>query len=345
MVRHLFTSKRKKKKTGKLWNPTSSHFPNFKFTWFLLSRSFRSLQRPGQLSFALPKLIASGFRVGSTRNQLPLTWWGLQVSHQLSLLQVATTFFSGCPTASVGHRLWVSAPHSVSGGQEGKEEPSSVPGDPSASLGIRKWAHQSGRWEGTVLRQPQQDCYPPSATLAGWGHMGDSPACRYLWVTKRDPRQPFWPFLSCSSSNSRSHGLLFLSAPCTIAVPIPETRNACSCLHIWSGPAWLQFKNLHVGPIPLLDKEILLTGGLICMSLPRMPTPLPDVSQTRGEERAGERWCFGNKQRDVCICYLKFFALCFISRNTTRYKVTNFYLALRENCHLIFREFKQIHAD
>lgn len=58
-------------------------------------------------------------------------------------------------------------------------------------------------------------------------------------------------------------------------------------MHIWPGEVWLQFKNLHVGPIPLLDKEILLTGGLICMSLPRMPTQLTDVSQTRGEERGG----------------------------------------------------------
>lgn len=77
--------------------------------------------------------------------------------------------------------------------------------------------------------------------------------------------------------------------PRAIAAPIPKTRNTCSRVHIWPGQVWLQFKNLHVGPIPLLDKEILLTGGLICMSLPRMPTRLTDVSQTRGEERGGEK--------------------------------------------------------
>lgn len=79
----------------------------------------------------------------------------------------------------------------------------------------------------------------------------------------------------------------FSPPPWAMARQIPQTRNTCSCLHIWTGQAWLQFRNLHVGPIPLLDKEILLTGGLICMSLPTMPTQFTDVAQTLsgGEDR------------------------------------------------------------
>lgn len=74
----------------------------------------------------------------------------------------------------------------------------------------------------------------------------------------------------------------FLPSPRAMAALVPTTRSTCSRLHIWPGRAWLQFENLHVGPIPLWDKEILLTGGLICMSFPRTPPRLTDVSQTWG---------------------------------------------------------------
>lgn len=101
----------------------------------------------------------------------------------------------------------------------------------------------------------------------------------------------------------QSHGALSpptTPGPWAIAAPTPKTRNTCSRLHIWPGEACLQFKNLHVGPIPLLDKEILLTGGLICMSLPRMPPQLTDVSQAWGEKRVGEKAMLW-KQTERCV--------------------------------------------
>ena len=162
--------------------------------------------------------------------------------------------------------------------------------------------------------QPDQGGHSRSASGAGLGDIvvtlpserKCTGTCAWLMCSTGEALQP------CLVLHSVACHVIFPSNPPPrgIATPISKTRTTCSCLHIWPGQAWLQFKNLHVGPISLLDKEILLTGGLICISLPRMPTQFTNVSQTQSEERVGERWCFGN--RDVCVCYSKLFSLCFL---------------------------------
>lgn len=138
---------------------------------------------------------------------------------------------------------------------------------------VRTLRTASLKW---AFPQPDQGGHSRSASGAGLGgHRDDSPqrteGCGYCTWLRRSPGEALQPLPVLPAVAVPRFPLPPLPKGIGIAAPAAETKTTCSWLHIWPGQVWLQFKTLHVGPISLLDKEVLLTGGLICISLPRMP--------------------------------------------------------------------------